>query len=98
MLLSLTSIFLRPGLVKERCRRLSTPQPNLPILDDSLTFPTFRDSNWEMDNFDNSDDNADFTPDEASESDVEWEELDYMSAHNMSINSNADLTTQKILD
>lgn len=51
-----------------------------------------------MDNFDNSDDNADFTPDEASESDVEWEELDYMSAHNMSINSNADLTTQKILD
>lgn len=40
-----------------------------------------------MDDFDNSDDDVRFAPEEALESDTEWEELDYVSAYRKSNNS-----------
>lgn len=55
-------------------------------LDVPLTFPNLEtdwdmedssDSEWDMEDHDNSDDDADFMPEKASESNAEWEEVDY---------------------
>ncbi|XP_070000311.1 piggyBac transposable element-derived protein 4-like [Penaeus vannamei] len=56
----------------------------------STAIPNIPDSDWDMD-VDDSDDDADYSP-EATESDADWEEFDYVSSHDTSIDSDEPLS------